>query len=81
MWRHYHATELEFSYIDPSSRCHNSRIDLWLGSKKILADTCTCIMKQAPAPDHKAVAMDTKTGSNTRGKGYWKIMELDDTYL
>ena len=62
VWRHCHATEIEFSYIDPSSRCHNSRIDLWLGSKKIVADTCTCIMKQAPAPDHKAVAMDIKTG-------------------
>ena len=62
-----------FLYIDPSSKCHNSRIDLWLGSKKIIADTCTCIMKQAPALDHKAVAMDIKTGSNTRGKGYWKI--------
>ena len=30
-------------------------------------------MKQAPAPDHKAVAMVIKTGSNTRGKGSWKI--------
>ena len=32
-------------------------------------------MKQAPTPDHKAVAIAKNTSSNTRGnfKGYWKI--------
>ena len=58
VWRHCYATEMEISYIDSSSRFHNRRIDLWLGSKKIVTDTCTCIMKQAPTPDHKGVAMD-----------------------
>ena len=73
VWRHFNPNTIEYSYIDPSSRGFNSRIDLWLGSRNIVSDTVTCVMRQAPTPDHKAIFIAVKVRHNTRGKGYWKM--------
>ena len=73
VWRHFNPNVIEYSYIDPSGRGFNSRIDLWLGSRNIVSNTVTCVMRQAPTPDHKAVYIEVKARRNTRGKGYWKM--------
>ena len=74
VWRCTHQTDIEFTYIDPSDKMRNSRIDLWLCSnslKSILHSSC---IKQAPAPDHKAIEIYClKMPCNTRGKGCWKM--------
>ena len=66
VWRHFNPNTIEYSYIDPSGRGFNSRIDLWLGSRNIVSDTLTCVMRQA-------IFIEVKVRHNTRGKGYWKM--------
>ena len=73
IWRHYHPKKVEYSYIDPSGRSYNSRIDLWLCSKRIIANSNFCVLSQSPAPDHKSVVLEIKAKCNVRGKGYWKL--------
>ena len=73
VWRHFNPNTIEYSYIDPSGRGFNSRTDLWLGSRNIVSDTVTCVMRQAPTPDHKAIFVEVKVRHNTRSKGYWKM--------
>ena len=59
--------------MDPSGRGRNSRIDLLLGSESLTVHTDSRAIKQAPAPDHKAVTMNIRLRTNVRGKGYWKL--------
>ena len=73
VWRYYNPDIKEYSYMDPSGRGRNSRIDLLLGSESLTVHTDSCAIKQAPAPDHKAVTMNIRLRTNTRGKGYWKL--------
>ena len=55
MWRFKNPETIEYTYIDPSSNCRNSRIDLWLSTKALMSNIQNCNITQAPAPDHKAV--------------------------
>ena len=73
IWRYYNPDIKEYSYMDPSGRGRNSRIDLLLGSESLTVHTDSCAIKQAPAPDHKAVTMNIRLRTNVRGKGYWKL--------
>ena len=75
VWRQFNPNKIEYSYIDPSGRGFKSRIDLWLGSRNIISDTVTCVMRQAPTPDHNAILAEIKVRHrpNTRGKDYWKM--------
>ena len=74
IWRYYNPERVEYSYIDPSRRGYNSRIDLWLGSKNIVTSSNHhCVLSQSPAPDHGSVVLEIKIKYNSRGKGYWKL--------
>ena len=80
VWRSKNESSVDFSYIDPTCNMHNSRIDLWLAADTVKHEINSCSIIQAPAPDHKAVVLDTIIQVNTRGKGYWKmnVSVLDD---
>jgi len=72
-WKHFNPNSKGYTYIDPSRRMRNSRIDYIFCSspvKPLCISSCIC---QAPAPDHKAVYLHFKTSFNKRGKGYWKF--------
>ena len=72
-WRALNPQNSEYTFIDPSFRARNSRIDLWLTSKAVTANTKSCTIVQAPAPDHKAVCVELTVKKKSRGKGYWKM--------
>jgi len=72
-WKHFNPYRKVYTYIDPSIRNRNSRIDYVFCSdcmKPLCVSSTIC---QAPAPDHKAVCLYLKTSINKRGKGYWKF--------
>ena len=48
IWRYYNPDIKEYSYMDPSGRGRNSRIDLLLGSESLTVHTDSCAIKQAP---------------------------------
>ena len=73
MWRFKNPETIEYTYIDPSSNCRNSRIDLWLSTKALMSNIQNCNITQAPAPDHKAVCFYMVMDKKIRGKGYWKM--------
>ena len=73
VWRKMHPDEVQFTYIDPSYRNFNSRIDLLLISENLLKSVQQCSHENAPVPDHKAVYMHIYQSNNKRGNGYWKL--------
>ena len=73
VWRSTHQTDIEFTYIEPSYKMRNSRIDLWLCSNSLKSVLHSSCIKPSPAPDHKAIEICLKMPCNTRGKGYWKM--------
>ena len=73
VWRSCNPDQKQFSFIDPTRKGRDSRIDLWLIPKSVILNIICCKMTQAPAPDHKAVIMDIRICDRTRGKGYWKM--------
>ena len=73
IWRIRNDSKIEYTYIDPSIRGRNSRIDVVLLSKTLLSCAESCSILQAPAPDHKAVNLHINTNVKSRGKGFWKL--------
>ena len=73
VWRIQHPDKVEFTYIDPSNRGYSSRIDKILVSKPLSKFVANSVITQAPCPDHKAVVVEIRQNSHTRGKGYWKL--------
>ncbi len=73
VWRLKNPNEKQFTYIDPSDRGYNSRIDLFLVKDIILKDVIESSIIQAPSPDHKAVKIKISLSKRKRGKGYWKM--------
>ena len=73
IWRAKHPNEREYTFIDPSGRGHNSRIDMLLSTEHIYKKVKSCHIVNAPTPDHKAVKAEIILKQNTRGKGYWKL--------
>ena len=72
-WRQTNPDTVQYTYIDPSARGRNSRIDAILLSASIMPWILSSEIIQAPAPDHKAVTVVLKSTENTRGKGFWKL--------
>ena len=64
---------VEYTYIDPSGKMRNSRIDLWLTSDSVRSITDSCEITQSPSPDHKAVVLQVALNDKIRGRGYWKL--------
>ena len=73
VWRSLHPNQKGFSFIDPTKKGHDSRIDLWLVPKPSLQHVKSCSFVQAPTPDHKAISLDIQFYNKERGKGYWKL--------
>ena len=83
VWRSLNPSQKQFSFIDPSNKGHDSRIDLWLVPKSNLQHVNSCTMVQAPTPDHKAVSLDIQFCDKKRSRGYWKLNNSvlnDDEY-
>ena len=64
---------IDYTYIDPSSRDWNSRIDILCECKNLLPRVELCIHKITPCPDHRAVVMSVQGEGRSRGPGYWKL--------
>ena len=73
IWRKKNPDSREYTYIDPSNRGQNSRIDKLLTTDTLLKKVKCCYITNAPTPDHKAVIAEIMLKSNSRGKGYWKL--------
>ena len=80
IWRKLNPDKICHTYIDPSERNSNSRIDFFLCSKTILSGVEGSTIRCAPTPDHKAVDIQVNLSNKVRGKGYWKmnVSLLDD---
>ena len=81
-WRAFNKSVNEFTYIDPSDRNRDSRIDYLFLSLSLSKNSMNCTICNAPVPDHNAVFVDINISINPRGPGYWKlnvsILENDD---
>ena len=73
VWRLKHPASKEYTYIDPSHKGHDSRIDLWLISHSVYETAKACKITESPAPDHRAVCLTLNLITKTRGAGYWKL--------
>ena len=83
VWRSCNPNLKDFTYIDPTRKGRDSRIDIWLIPKPIMHNIKSCNIIQAPAPDHKAVHFDVLISNRRRGKGYWKMNNsilIDEQY-
>ncbi len=73
MWRFLHPDKCDFTYVDPSCRNYNSRIDILCVCNDLERRVVRCEHEIAPCPDHKAVVMYIELKDKPRGKGYWKL--------
>ncbi len=73
VFRKIHPDKTMYTYIDPSNRGRNSRIDFFLCTDNITSRAKIANIICAPTPDHKAVDLGISLTQNTRGKGYWKM--------
>jgi len=73
VWRIFHPNDREFTYINPSGKQNNSRIDFLLCSNVLKSCCISSKIHQSPSPDHKAVSISIRSKFNERGKGYWKL--------
>ena len=83
VWRSCTPNLKDFTYIDPTRKGRDRRIDIWLIPKPFMHNTKSCNIIQAPAPDHKAVRLDVLISNRRRGKGYWKMNNsilIDEQY-
>ena len=72
-WRYFHRNEVAYTYIDPSRRNRNSRIDYVLLSNFLNSCVKKAEIITSPAPDHKCVLIELDTSKRLRGKGYWQM--------
>ena len=72
-WHKINTDTIAFTFIDPSNRGFDSRIDFMFMSKAIYSPTHTCSIIPAPVPDHNAVLLCLCLQENKRGAGYWKM--------
>ena len=73
VWRDSYPCDRQYTYIDPSSRGRDSRIDYILVSESLSKFVLNCDIRNAPVPDHNAVFIDININDNPRGPGYWKL--------
>ena len=69
----YIPTVVDTTYIDPSFRHANSRLDIVCVCPELETYVQSCVHKLTPCPDHKAVIMTLMLSERKRGKGYWKL--------
>ena len=84
MWRKLNPEIRDYTYIDPTTRHSDSRIDVVMLSDGLVNYAQICEHRYAPVPDHKAVILKLCTSPNKRGKGYWKLnvsLLADDKYV
>jgi len=72
-WKIMNPDTVEYTYIDPSFRDRNSRIDVLCIDEILLDNLQYCDHILAPCPDHKAVVMAIRCSNKKRGNGYWKL--------
>ena len=72
-WRHTNDNCIEYTYIDPSPRGRNSRIDYIFLSTSLTSMIESSNRSQVPTPDHKCVITHLKVNTKKRGKGFWKL--------
>ncbi len=73
VWRYMNPNKKEFTYIDPSYRNRNSRIDVLCVCKELEPYMELCEHVNNPCPDHKAVMISFRCNNRQRGRGYWKL--------
>ncbi len=73
IWRIKHSPKRQYTYIDPSNRGSNSRIDKFLISETLSYSVTSSEILHAPSPDHKALLIEISEKTSKRGKGYWKL--------
>ena len=73
IWRQIHPDKTSYTFIDPSSRDSNSRIDFFLCCKNLGICVTSSNITYAPTPYHKAIDIYIQLSKNRRGKGYWKM--------
>lgn len=73
VWRKTHSNKIAFTFIDPSGRGYDSRIDYLFISESIFRHSHLCYIIPAPVPDHNAVFLKVSFHENKRGPGYWKM--------
>ena len=73
VWKFMNPGSIDYTYIDPSYRNMNSRIDLLCACKDLLPFVESCHHKLTPCPDHKAVIMCLQCDDKKRSSGYWKL--------
>ena len=72
-WKLMNPGTSDFTFIDPSFRNNNSRIDILCVCEQLRPLIVTCDHRIIPCPDHKAVVLCVRCNTNPRGKGYWKL--------
>ena len=72
-WKKSKSKKCVYTYIDPSSRGYDSRIDFMFTTKSMYKQISSCSIDPAPAPDHRAVVLDLNICDKKRGPGYWKL--------
>jgi exonuclease III len=72
-WKLMHPDANDFTYIDPSFRNMNSRIDVICVSEELVDKVENSEHKLTPCPDHKAVVVSIRCTERKRGPGYWKL--------
>ena len=73
IWRKHNREKVSYSYINPSQRGYNSRIDFFLCSNTLVPFVKSSDITCAPSSDHKAVDISTQFTNNTRRIWYWKM--------
>jgi hypothetical protein len=72
-WKLMNPDTTDYTYIDPSFRDRNSRIDIICIDENMLDKIQHCEHSIAPCPDHKAVILSIRCSEKKRGRGYWKL--------
>ena len=73
MWKYMNPDTNDFTYIDPSFRHMNSRIDILCVCEQIKPCVESCDHVITLCPDHKAVVLCVRGDERPRGRGYWKL--------
>ena len=73
VWRRLNPDTSAFTYVDPSRRGYDSRIDYLFYSHNLSCNVINCSIIPAPVPDHNAVECKLRLKESKRGPGIWKM--------
>ena len=77
MWKYMIPDTNDFTYIDPSFRHMNSRIDILCVCEQVKPCVESCDHVITPCPDHKAVLLCVRGDKRPTGRGYWKLNDYN----